>query len=143
MKNFPLIFFFLSFISCKTVAGTSTSLQNQTEVKIDSVAERMLIFQRSNGGWSQPGGDPVNYSKPISESLKAKLLADKNKLDATIDDRSTTLEIKTLLTAYKSTSNQTYLKAAENGIKYLLIAQNEAGGWGQWFPDTKKRATPT
>ena len=96
----------------------------------------MLIFQRNNGGWSQPGGDPVNYSKPISESLKAKLLADKNKLDATIDDRSTTLEIKTLLTAYKNTSNTTYLRAAQNGIKYLLTAQNEVGGWGQFFPDT-------
>ena len=102
----------------------------------DSVAERILLYQRSNGGWSQPGGNAVNYSLPLSESLKATLKADKSKLDATIDDKSTTLEIKTLMIAYKKTNNPEYLKAAENGIKYLLLAQNPAGGWGQFYPDT-------
>jgi PelA/Pel-15E family pectate lyase len=38
--------------------------------------------------------------------------------------------------AYSQTQNPSYLQAAENGIKYLLEAQNKAGGWGQFYPDT-------
>lgn len=102
----------------------------------DSVAERMLIYQRSNGGWPQPGGNAIDYSKTLSETLKATLKSEKNKLDACIDDKATTTEIKTLFSTYKKTNNSEYLKAAENGVKYLLTAQNSAGGWGQFFPDT-------
>lgn len=102
----------------------------------DSVAERMLIYQRQNGGWPQPGGNAINYKLTLSESLKAKLMAEKSLLDACIDDQATTREIKTLVASFKNTQNPDYLKAAENGIKYLLSAQNSAGGWGQFFPDT-------
>lgn len=102
----------------------------------DSVAERMLVYQRNNGGWPQPGGNAINYDNTLSESLKTTLLSEKNKLDATIDDQATTREIKTLVVAYKKTNNPAYLKAAENGIRYLFVAQNLAGGWGQFYPDT-------
>ena len=102
----------------------------------DSVAERMLIYQRNNGGWPQPGGNAIDYSKTLSETLKVTLKSEKNKLDACIDDKATTTEIKTLFSTYKKTNNSEYLKAAENGIKYLLTAQNSASGWGQFFPDT-------
>ncbi|MEZ4904079.1 MAG: pectate lyase [Spirosomataceae bacterium] len=45
-------------------------------------------------------------------------------------------EIKALVAIYKQTGNMAYLRAAENGIKYLLNAQNAVGGWGQFYPDT-------
>ncbi len=96
----------------------------------------MLLYQRNNGGWPQPGGNAIDYNKTLSESLKAQLLTEKSKLDTEIDDKSTTNEIKYLMTTYKSTNNPDYKKAVENGIKYLLTAQNPAGGWGQFFPDT-------
>ncbi len=129
-----LLFSFLLFVSgsCKT----SLPISNTQEVVKDSVAERMLLYQRNNGGWPQPGGDAINYTKTLSESLKTTLLAEKNKLDATIDDQSTTREINTLVSTYKKTNNPAYLKAAENGINYLLTAQNTAGGWGQFYPDS-------
>jgi PelA/Pel-15E family pectate lyase len=63
-------------------------------------------------------------------------LAEKDKLDATIDDKATTREINSLVTFYKKTNNIAYLKSAERGIKYLLEAQNKAGGWGQFYPDS-------
>lgn len=141
MKNIPLVsvlipllFLFVLFGSgsCKTYLPIST-LQ---EVVKDSVAERMLLYQRNNGGWPQPGGDAINYTTILSESLKATLLTEKNKLDATIDDQATTREINTLVSTYKKTNNPAYLKAAENGINYLLTAQNTAGGWGQFYPDS-------
>jgi PelA/Pel-15E family pectate lyase len=102
----------------------------------DSTAEKMLLYQRNNGGFPQPHGDPIKYEKPVSNALKAQLLAEKNNLDATIDDEATTREIKELAFAYKKTQNPVYLKAVENGINYLLTAQNSAGGWGQFYPDS-------
>lgn len=112
------------------------SVPNPLAVAQDSIAEKMLLYQRSNGGWPQPGGDAINYKKPLNESLKTKLLSEKNKFDTTIDDQATTLEIKYLMEAYSKTQNPLYLKAAENGVRYLLQAQNKAGGWPQFYPDS-------
>lgn len=144
MKNKPLLSLFITLLfsiplwaaAVAGLGGCSYAIINTQEIAKDSVAERMLIYQRNNGGWPQPGGNAINYDNTLSESLKTTLLSEKNKLDATIDDQATTREIKTLVVAYKKTSNSAYLKAAENGIKYLLVAQNAAGGWGQFFPDT-------
>ncbi|WP_211243797.1 pectate lyase [Runella limosa] len=125
--------FLLPFLG---IGGCSYGISTLQEVAKDSVAERMLLFQRNNGGWPQPGGDPINYDLVLTSTQKATLLAEKAKLDATIDDKATTREINALVSAFKKTQNTAYLKAAENGIKYLLTAQNSAGGWGQFFPDT-------
>jgi PelA/Pel-15E family pectate lyase len=102
----------------------------------DSVAERMLIYQRANGGWPQPGGNPINYNKPLDNVVKRVLLAQKNEPDATIDDDATTREIRGLMSAYQRTNNPAYRNAAEKGIVYLLSAQNKAGGWPQFYPDS-------
>ena len=118
------------------IGGCSYGISTLQEAAKDSVAERMLLFQRNNGGWPQPGGDPINYNLVLTPTQKAILLSEKGKLDATIDDKATTREINALVSAYKKTQNTAYLQAAENGIKYLLTAQNSAGGWGQFFPDT-------
>ncbi|WP_223816199.1 pectate lyase [Adhaeribacter rhizoryzae] len=96
----------------------------------------MLNYQRDNGGWPQYNGNATNYQKNITDEHKALLLKDKNKPDATIDDKSTTYEINYLVKAYTETRNPAYLTAAENGIKYLLLAQYPNGGWPQSYPDT-------
>lgn len=131
------IVFSLGLFSCKSaqlLQQNKTSLANNFPQ--DSVAERMLLYQRANGGWPQPGGDPIQYNLPISPELKKKLLAEKHIFDTTIDDKATTREINGLVKAYQQTHNPSYLEAAEKGIRYLLEAQNKAGGWGQFYPDT-------
>jgi PelA/Pel-15E family pectate lyase len=133
MKNKPLFSTLITMLFSFPLWGLGGYTQ---EVVKDSVAERMLLYQRNNGGWPQPGGDAINYTKTLSESLKATLLSEKNKLDATIDDQATTREINTLVSTYKKTNNPAYLKAAESGINYLLTAQNTVGGWGQFYPDS-------
>jgi PelA/Pel-15E family pectate lyase len=127
-------FFTLFFLSCLNLQAQD--IQNSAEVRRDSTAERMLLAQRSYGGWSQPNGDPFNYNKPLSPKQDHEFTTQKAKLDATIDDNATTHEIKYLVTAFKNTQNPAYLAAAENGLSYLLKAQNQAGGWGQFYPDT-------
>ncbi|OIN57637.1 pectate lyase [Arsenicibacter rosenii] len=102
----------------------------------DSVGERMLLYQRNNGGWPQPGGDPIKYQLSLTPIQKKKLLSEKDRLDTTIDDDATTREIRGLVEAYQKTKNDAYKTAAERGIRYLLTAQNAQGGWGQFYPDS-------
>lgn len=103
---------------------------------MDPKAERMLLYQRANGGWPQPKGNPINYALDLDVAQISQLKKEKYKDDTTIDDDATTREIRYLVQMGSSTGNSRYLKAAEKGIVYLLGAQNSAGGWGQFYPDT-------
>ncbi|WP_442588826.1 pectate lyase [Pedobacter sp. AW31-3R] len=102
----------------------------------DSLAEKMLIYQLSNGGWPKQleNKSVVNYSLPLTESLM-ELIKQTTAAHATIDNKATSREINQLVSAYKKTGNTDYLKAAEKGIAYLLSAQHPNGGWPQYYPD--------
>ncbi|WP_229369908.1 pectate lyase [Fibrivirga algicola] len=125
----------VALASCKSVALPALPEQGAT-IKVDSVAERMLLYQRNNGGWPQPGGNAINYNLVLTEAITKSLLSGKATLDATIDDKATTREINYLVDAFSKTQNEAYKKAAERGIAYLLTAQNAKGGWGQFYPDS-------
>ena len=102
----------------------------------DAVADNMLMFQRTNGGWSKHlNGKAVKYDKTYTPAEQEEIKKNATLTDATIDNAATTKEIRYLVTAYKTTKNKQYLTAAENGIKYLLKAQYENGGWPQYYPD--------
>lgn len=103
----------------------------------DSLADNMLLYQRSVGGWPKHIGEAkIDYSKPVSEVERAGLLDDKSRNDATIDNRATTKEIRYLVKAYHNTGNEAYRKAAEAGVRYLLRMQYANGGFPQFWPDT-------
>ena len=103
----------------------------------DAVADNMLLYQRAVGGWPKHiGEEKIDYSKSLSEPQKAGLLDDKFRNDATIDNNATSKEIRYLVKAYKTSGNTEYLKAAENGIRYLLTMQKGNGGFPQFYPDS-------
>jgi PelA/Pel-15E family pectate lyase len=138
-QTLPMLLFLKTAILLLTLSCKTPATQQNTAIialEEDAMAERMLLYQRNNGGWPQPGGDAIDYKKEITETLKTKLLSEKSKLDATIDDQATTKEIKYLVTIFKKTNHKKYLEAAENGINYLLSAQNTNGGWPQFYPDS-------
>jgi PelA/Pel-15E family pectate lyase len=114
------------------------SAQNATQniQKTDSLAEKMLVYQLSNGAWPKQldGGVVVKYELPLTAALLAKIDAT-NYMHATIDNKATTREINTLVKAYKVTNNKTYLNAAEKGLDFLFKAQYANGGWPQYYPD--------
>ncbi len=129
--NIICIFWCLGLTSCAT-AQTA----NQAQVKTDSIADRMLLYQLSNGAWPKQltGGYVVKYEMPIDDALMAKIKST-TYMHATIDNAATTREINALVKAYKATNNKAYLIAAEKGIDYLLKAQYQNGGWPQYYPD--------
>jgi len=103
----------------------------------DLQADNMLLYQRSVGGWPKHiGNQKIDYKKVLTEGEKAELIDDASINDATIDNDATNKEIRYLVKAYRETSNQKYLAAAEKGIRYLLKAQYTNGGWPQFYPDT-------
>ncbi len=123
----------LKLIMCLYLLGTAV-LQNVYAQ--DLVADNMLMFQRSEGGWPKHYEEKaIDYNRVYSEAEKASIKDEHNRNDATIDNKATTKEIRYLLKEYKKDGNKVYLKAAEHGIKYLLDAQYRNGGWPQFYPD--------
>ena len=103
---------------------------------LDSTAEKMLVFQRSGGGWPKAvGSKKVDYKHPLNAAERAATLADKGRTDATIDNNATTREIAYLARAYQATNNAAYRQGAEAGIRYLLTMQYANGGFPQYYPD--------
>jgi len=132
MKNiFSILIACVGLSSCATAQNTT-----KVAVKTDSIAEKMLVYQLSNGGWPKQLEDKsvVKYENPLTEALLQKIKAT-SELHATIDNNATSREINTLVLAYQQTDNKAYLKAAEKGIDYLLRAQYANGGWPQYYPD--------
>ncbi len=124
-------------LGSKLLLGGISILLSAKLLAQDTVADNMLLYQRSVGGWPKHIGDQkIDYTKAITAPQKAGLLDDKYRNDATIDNNATTKEIRYLIKAYKKTNNQEYLSAAENGIRYLLMMQDNKGGWPQFYPDT-------
>jgi PelA/Pel-15E family pectate lyase len=130
----------ISFIKAKSEfkvvpAVYQIPLTNQ-QPSIDTIAEKMLLFQRAIGGWPKAVNElKLDYQKPISAIEAKAALADSMHRDATFDNEATSREIKYLMAAYTKTNNPKYLAAVEKGIAYCLRAQNAKGGWPQYFPD--------
>lgn len=102
----------------------------------DLQADNMLLFQRKSGGWSkQFHGKAFSYDVQFTDAQKAEIAIEANRDDANIDNGSTRKEIVYLANAYKKSGNPQYLAAVEKGIRFLLKAQYENGGWPQYYPD--------
>lgn len=134
MKSIKKIFYTLICLSLYACASAQQTAQ--TVQKTDELAEKMLVYQLSNGAWPKQleGGFVVKYEMPLNEALMAKIKATTFK-HATIDNKATTREISALIKAFKTTNNKAYLTAAEKGLDYLFKAQYANGGWPQYYPD--------
>jgi PelA/Pel-15E family pectate lyase len=94
------------------------------------VAENVLLYQRDAGGW--PKNTPMH--KPLTEPEKAKINDDKGLNDAIFDNSATTTEMKFLAKMYNKTNNQAYKDSYNRGLKFILDAQYENGGWPMFWP---------
>jgi len=94
------------------------------------IAENVLLYQRNTGGW------PKNTAmhRPLSESEKAKILEEKVLTDAIFDNSATTTEMKFLARMYNKTKNQDYRESFNRGLKFILDAQYDNGGWPMFYP---------
>ena len=132
-----LAILFLSLCSVHLFASGILKSVFADQIATDSTSEKMLISQRTSGGWpKQINEKAYNYDNLWSQEFINAIKAGTAHNDATIDNHATSREIRHLVQAFQKTKNEKYLKAAETGIAYLLKMQYQNGGFPQYFPDT-------
>jgi PelA/Pel-15E family pectate lyase len=94
------------------------------------VAENVLLYQRDIGGW--PKNLPLH--KPLTDAEKAKIYDDKGLNDAIFDNSATTTELKFLARMYNSLKTDAYKVSFNKGLKFILDAQYDNGGWPMFYP---------
>jgi PelA/Pel-15E family pectate lyase len=119
------------------LAPLQMTFAEPSDAKTLRVAETILLYQRSSGGW------PKNYDRDekLSPQDKKKIRQDHNTNDTMIDNGATHREIRLLAAAYRKTQDKRFRDAALRGIDYLLKGQYENGGWPQRFPRPQGYAT--
>ena len=97
---------------------------------ITDVADNILLYQKSNGGW------PKNYDvfAILSPAQKDSLLAVKDVLNTTFDNSTTYSHVACLALVYDKTKVDKYKIAALHGLDFILASQYGNGGWPQYFP---------
>jgi PelA/Pel-15E family pectate lyase len=100
--------------------------------EIEEIADNILLFQKSNGGW------PKNYDMQaiLTEEQKLSVQKAKDVLNTTFDNGGTHSQLNYLAEAYSNIKIEKYKNAFLNGIEFVLSAQYENGGWPQFYPDT-------
>lgn len=94
------------------------------------VAGNVLLYQRDIGGW--PKNLPLH--KLLTEPEKATINDEKGLNDAIFDNDATTTEMKFLARMYNKTKNQAYKDSFNRGMKFILDAQYDNGGWPMFWP---------
>ena len=132
------VLWILSCLAMTIIFDFQSGFAQEKSILKDSLAENMLIYQRSIGGWPKAVNEvKVDYSKLLTDDQKRSIKSDSLHNDATIDNSATTKEVRYLVKAYKQTTNRIYLASAEKGLRYLFKAQYANGGWPQYYPDAR------
>ncbi|GAB3904851.1 pectate lyase [Mucilaginibacter boryungensis] len=98
--------------------------------EITNIADNILLFQKSNGGW------PKNYDifAKLTNDQKDSVSAARNELNTTYDNGSTYTQIAVLANVYTVTKNEKYKTGALKGFDFILKSQYKNGGWPQYYP---------
>ena len=97
------------------------------------IAENVLLYQRDLGGWPKN----IAIHQTLSDSERSKIISDKKLHDAIFDNSATTTEMKFLARMYNKTNNNLYKESFNRGLKFILDAQYDNGGWPMFFPVRK------
>lgn len=96
------------------------------------IADSLLSWQTPSGGWSK-NTDMLSRPRETGQRWSP---GDDWSYVATIDNKATTSQIEFLARTASALGpeGEPYRRGVERGLRYLLAAQNPAGGWPQVFP---------
>jgi len=98
-------------------ALTAPVLAADTPEDASTLAEKVLAAQTGFGGWPAKG----------DKSFAPK---------ASMENGATVNELRLMARMFRQTQDARYLRAVENGVDFLLVAQHASGGWPQVYPPT-------
>ncbi len=100
--------------------------------QVKEIADNILLYQQKNGGW------PKNYDMLaiLTDEQKAILKEGKDSINTCFDNGATHSQVEYIAKAYEKLNDEKYKNACIRGIKYILRAQYDNGGWPQFYPDT-------
>lgn len=106
--------------------------ERHPETAVAAIADNVVLFQRSNGGW------PKNYDMRtrLSPHQARAVAASQSMRNTTFDNGATWSHCLYLADAYRYTGDVRYREAFGRGVDFILSAQNAQGGWPQFFPDS-------
>lgn len=89
------------------------------------IADNILLYQRSNGGWRE-NTDPLRI---LTEAEKETLRSEKSKTDTSLDNRNTYPQTEYLSAAFLLHDDPRYREGATRGLRFILDSQLENGGF--------------
>lgn len=92
------------------------------------IADRVVYYQQPSGGWAKNVNYHFAYTPEQMRQMKETLGG------ATIDNNSTTQELRFLARVYSHKPEKRWRSAFIRGVEYLLDAQYPNGGWPQFWP---------
>lgn len=100
--------------------------------QIGQIADNVLLYQKTNGGW------PKNYDMLaiLTKEQKDSLEKVKDKTNTTFDNGATHSQVEYLAKAYSDTKVERFKDGCLKGIDFILAAQYPNGGFPQFYPDT-------
>lgn len=112
------------------IVNPVTNQPKYKETQITKIADNIILFQRSNGGW------PKNYDMQaiLTKQQTDSINKTKNILHTTFDNSTTYTHIEYLAKVYSVTQIIKYKDACLKGIIFTISAQYPNGGWPQYFP---------
>jgi PelA/Pel-15E family pectate lyase len=101
------------------------------ENEISKIANNILLFQKTNGGWAK------NYDmlSILSPEQKNKVEKAKEQKNTTFDNGATHSHVEYLAKAYSTTKDERYKAGCLRGLDFILSAQYKNGGWPQFYPE--------
>jgi len=98
--------------------------------ELTSVADNILLFQKTNGGW------PKNYDvfAILTDAQKDSVKGSAGAVNTTFDNGSTYNQIEALSNVYSVTKLDKYRIGAVKGLNFVLRSQYKNGGWPQYYP---------
>lgn len=99
--------------------------------QFENIAENILLFQRTNGGW------PKDYDMlaVLTPSQVERLRDTRGLHDTSFDNYNIHSQVNYLARAYALGRKEAWREACQRGFDFMLAAQLPSGGFPQRFPD--------
>jgi PelA/Pel-15E family pectate lyase len=94
------------------------------------IADNVLLYQHSNGGWPKN----IDMARRLGDAAKEALEKNRDRAETIIDNGATHTQIRYLARVHNAAGEGRFAEGCLRGIEFVLVAQYPNGGWPMIFP---------